>query len=594
MRTLEIVDLFCGAGGISEGLMQAGKSLRVPFRLTAINHWDRAVETHQKNHPHARHLCQSIEQVDPRVLFPKGYLDLMIAAPECVFHSVARGGRPVNDQRRASAWHVLRWAELLHINTILIENVKEFRWWGPLGRNNKPIKARRGEIYQQFLQTLRSFGYEVEEKILNAADYGDATTRERLFIIARKKGGILWPRASHSKNGEIGEIWTPAADVIDLEDLGESIFNRKKRLTDSTLRRIAIGLVRYGGEAFMSILQNNNVPKPLSSPTPTITAGGKKVALCTPQQYILGHRQHEEAVVDSIFRPLRSLTTTARDMKVISPVVLGTDNTNGHGEYVRPIKKPLYTTTSRGQQGVAQGFIITPGGTDLPGGRSVQDPLATVMARDRFAKVQPVVVGVGGAKGSKRARPISDPMRTIPTENHQAIASPVVIGVGGPTGTAKPQSVKRPLKSINTANHRAFINAFMVALNHGDKGGTPGRRCYNLGSPAPSITTKRNLAKIQPYLVKYYGTGTAQSTKDPLGTITAKDRFGLVIPTAHGNYLLDIFFRMLNWRELARAMGFPDKYEFCGNKEEIVKQIGNAIAVRTGRALCKTILKQLA
>lgn len=590
MRTLEIVDLFCGAGGISEGLMQAGAKLKIPFRLTAVNHWERAVQTHQKNHPNARHLCQSIEQVDPRMLFPKGYLDLMIAAPECVFHSVARGGRPVNDQRRASAWHVLRWAELLSIGTILIENVKEFRWWGPLDRNNKPIKSHRGEIYQQFLSTLRSFGYEVEERILNAADFGDATTRERLFIIARKRGGIEWPKVSHTKLGKGKKGWTPAGDVIDLDDLGESIFNRKKRLSDSTLRRIAIGLVRYGGDAFMSILQNNNIPKPLTSPTPTITAGGKKVALCTPQKFILGHRQHEEEVIDSIFRPMRSLTTTGRDIKMISPVVLGTDNTNGHGEYVRPVSKPIYTATSRGQQGVASGFVITPGGTDLPNGRSLKDPLAAVMTRERFAKVQPVVVNM---KGKSNARSSKDPLFTQTSKSNQYVANPVVLGVGGPSGTAKPQTTKRPLKSINTANHRAFVNAFMVALNHGDKGGSPGRRCYNLKSPAPAITTKRNLAVIKPYLVKYYGTGTVQSIGSPVGTITAKDRFGLVIPTAHGNYLLDIFFRMLNWRELARAMGFPDKYEFLGTKEEIVKQIGNAIAVRTGRALCLTILKQL-
>lgn len=126
-------DLFAGAGGMSTGLMSAATARGESVNLVAVNHWPTAVETHTKNHPQVRHYCAPVETLDPRVAIPGGKLDLLIAAPECTHHSTARGGKPINDQSRASAWHILRWVELIRVETVLIENVPEFQTWGPLG-----------------------------------------------------------------------------------------------------------------------------------------------------------------------------------------------------------------------------------------------------------------------------------------------------------------------------------------------------------------------------------------------------------------------------------------------------------------------------
>lgn len=139
-------DLFAGAGGASTGLLRACRELGLDVELLAINHWQVAVETHTINHPQVRHLCESVERVDPRAAVPGGRLQILLAGPECTHFSTARGGRPVNPQSRASAWHILKWAQELYIDSILIENVPEFRTWGPVGANGRPLKSRKGAV----------------------------------------------------------------------------------------------------------------------------------------------------------------------------------------------------------------------------------------------------------------------------------------------------------------------------------------------------------------------------------------------------------------------------------------------------------------
>src|SRR6266851_2313762 len=158
VKPFSAVDLFCGAGGSSTGLLRACGIAERQLDLIGINHWPVAIRTHSANHPKFRHLCQSIDSVDPRKEVPRGRLNLLLGSPECIWHSKARGGRPINDQRRASPWHVLRWLELLKIDSVLLENVSEFRDWGPLDSKNRPIKSKKGTIYNAFLDSIRSLG----------------------------------------------------------------------------------------------------------------------------------------------------------------------------------------------------------------------------------------------------------------------------------------------------------------------------------------------------------------------------------------------------------------------------------------------------
>ena len=231
-RPIRAADLFCGAGGSSNGLKRACERLGRDLDLTAVNHWPRAIETHRSNHPEARHICERLERVDPKHAVPDGQLDLLIASPECTHHSRARGGRPMSDQQRASAWLVLRWAEALYVRTILIENVPEFSTWGPLDRKGRPLKQKAGHTYRAFLQALRSLGYHVDTRVLTAADYGDPTTRQRLFILADRRRRPRWPAATHGPRQSAAEhglkAWRSAREIIDWSIEGASCKNRDR------------------------------------------------------------------------------------------------------------------------------------------------------------------------------------------------------------------------------------------------------------------------------------------------------------------------------------------------------------------------------
>ena len=252
-----LIDLFCGAGGISTGILEAAGELGMECELIAINHWQTAIDTHQSNHPHVRHLCKSIDNVNPRMVVPGGKVRLLAASPECTHHSNARGGKPMNEQSRATAWHVLRWAEALHIEEIVVENVKEFVNWGPLGADGRPIHRMKGRTYRDFLQTLRGLGYAVETRVLCAADFGDATSRERLFIRARKGSKRpSWPEPTHIRIDALGMFpkalpWRPAREIIDWSLKGKSIYGRKKALVPKTLARIDAGLRKFSGLPFI-------------------------------------------------------------------------------------------------------------------------------------------------------------------------------------------------------------------------------------------------------------------------------------------------------------------------------------------------------
>lgn len=125
-RKMRAVDLFCGAGGSTTGAKLSG-SVDV---ILAINHWRTAILTHEANHPETRHICARIDHVDPRNDKSLPDFDLLMASPECTHHSIARGGAPVDDQRRATGWHVVIWAEARRPKWIIVENVREFMDWG--------------------------------------------------------------------------------------------------------------------------------------------------------------------------------------------------------------------------------------------------------------------------------------------------------------------------------------------------------------------------------------------------------------------------------------------------------------------------------
>lgn len=325
MKPLVLADLFCGAGGTSEGAVEAARASGFEPRLTAINHWPVAVATHTANHPDARHFCASLDALNPRDLFKEGELDLLWASPECTHHSQARGGKPINDQSRATAWCVTRWAEALRPTWILVENVPEFQTWGPIGSNGRPLASRKGEVFRAWVATLEALGYTVGSRVLRSADYGDPTTRERLFVqCVRGRRRIVWPEPTHCAAGETDlfgtrKPWVAAREIIDWSLPSQSIFERKRPLSPKTMERIKAGLRKFGLKPFMTPgngERSTQTPRTHSvdEPAPTVTAQGH-FHLAEP--FIVPQRSSQALSVE---HPLDTVTTKDR-FALCRPVV---------------------------------------------------------------------------------------------------------------------------------------------------------------------------------------------------------------------------------------------------------------------------------
>ena len=354
-KRITAVDLFCGAGGTSSGLRKACADLGLDLNLVAINHWPVAIETHARMFPNARHRCASVDAVNPRDEVPRGHVDLLIAWPECMQHSAARGNKPINDQKRASAWLVLRWLEHLRVDTLLVENVPKFMEWAPLNAHGRPMSNRRGEVFRAWIAAIQSLGYRVEYKILCAADYGDPTERYRLFVLARRgRGPIEWPEPTHGSSPTATlfrqvKPWRGSREIIDWNVPSRSIYGRDKPLSKKTLARIAEGIRRFGGQRFVLAQAGGGVARDIGQPLPTLTTDGA--------------------------------------VRVVEPFLVTLRNNCG----ARSLDEPLDTITAGGNhQMLVEAFIASYYGTVNV--RPVSDPLPTITTKDRFALVEPVVV----------------------------------------------------------------------------------------------------------------------------------------------------------------------------------------------------------
>lgn len=572
-RTITAVDLFCGAGGTSTGLAQACDAAGVRLQLTAINHWDHAIETHSANHPAADHYCASLDALDPRQVVPSGRLDLLVASPECTHHSVARGGRPMNDQSRSSAFLVLRWLEALYVDHVLLENVPEFTSWGPLGANGRPLKSKRGALFTQFVGALEALGYRRAWRVLNCADYGDPTTRRRLFLIASRGNKRLeWPEPTHSRDGRrtlFGptERWRPAREIIDWTIPGKSIFRRKRPLRPATLRRIEAGLRKFCGEQaepFLVVLRNNQDAQSVETPVPTLTTSGANVGLAEP--FVIG--QQSGSVPRSTGEPVPTVATKGA-IGLVQPFLIGTGGPSGSAK-PRSVDKPLNTVIKENRYGLVEPFLLVNRNNNAP--KPIDGPVPVLCTGNHIAVVQPVAA----------ATPTSEPGAEAPGPD------PFLVQVthSGGAGQHRQKSIDEPIPTVTCAprGELALVQPFIVPF-FGERP-TQEPRAHSLDDPAPTVTSHGAGGLVEPLLVKYNGTADAQPVDKPAPTITTRDRLALVQPSAG----VDILFRMLQPHELAAAMGFPSDYKFTGGRSDQVKQIGNAVPVQTARALVSALL----
>jgi DNA (cytosine-5)-methyltransferase 1 len=552
-ETYIAADLFCGAGGTSTGLVEAAQDLGLLVKVIAVNHWDVAIATHMANHPFADHYCEAVEALDPRKVVPDGRLRLLVASPECRYHSNARGGRAINDQLRTSPWDILRWMEALYIEDVLIENVPEFRDWGPLDADGKKIKALKGKTFLQYLRTIRSLGYKVDYRVLTAADYGDPTTRERLFIMCRRTRRVAWPEPTHTRNPEQARLdgrptqpWRTAREIIDWSVPGASIYTRKRPLADNTLRRIEAGLRKFSGLPFVIGQQSCAAPRSIDEPLPTVATAG---AIACVQPFLIQMNGTSAGQLDS--------TALSADV-------------------------PLPTVTGSNHFGVIQPFVLSiRGGNDgYTRGAAIDAPLPAVTTVNPMALVQP---------------PFFVNMEHTLSAAQPPAGAPFIMATNHGSDIGRVYPLDEPMRTVTTVDAWGIAQPFLVEY-HGATSPTA-QRVRSVDEPLPAVATANQHGLVQPYLVKYYGAGDgAVSVDEPLPTVTTRDRFGLVEPfcfkIADQLYILNILFRMLLPRELAAAQGFQEGYRFTGKREDVVKQIGNAVPRNLARALCRSLLAE--
>lgn len=407
-------DLFCGAGGASTGMEDALASMKMKHKGIAINHWKIAVETMKRNHQDIDTKCMSMEAAVPGDLVPGKRLHLLWASPSCTHHSRARGGKPRDDQNRAQPELIFTWLDQLYVEQLIVENVPEFEEWGPLNADGTPNKKLKGQCFKAWVKGLEARGYEVDWKILNCADYGDVTTRKRFFLKAVKKGiglKIRWPEPMYAEHPRAGQKkWRGAKECLDFDDLGKSIFGRKKPLSKDTLRRIMVGLKKFNGMDFQLDMfglkngkEDNTRVRQLDLPIPTQHAGGNRTAIVRP--FIVKLRNHE--TVEDVEKPLSTVTTSGAHHMLCQPVVI---DCIGHGGKTKSIDEPLGTQCTHDRFALVTPFVMNNNAHNVP--RSVDKPLNTITTGNHAYLCTPLVLG---QQSGAAARPADKPLPTIAT-----------------------------------------------------------------------------------------------------------------------------------------------------------------------------------
>lgn len=607
-----IVDLFCGFGGTTTGFVDAEiDGNRIAKVIACVNHDPKAIKSHWLNHPDVKHYEEDIRTLDLthlkstvnhwKAIYPNAVL-ILWASLECTNFSKAKGGQPRDADSRTLAEHLFRYQDALNPEYIKIENVVEFMSWGPLDENGKPLSRKNGQDWMRWRNEMCSYGYYDEWKELNSADFGAYTSRNRLFGCFAKEGyPIIWPEATHSKKGTntfdmFGGLrkWMPVKDVLDFSDEGESIFNRKKPLSDKTLERIYAGLIKYVAKGDTSFISKYYSGKPsgknisVEGPAGTVTTVDSQALVNTSFITQRNTGEPESKLVD-INGPARTLTATGGNQDLVQPFLLQTYAANSKGHNTFPVDKPARTVTTRDStQMVLPICLLKYNSTDKTGTHyppSLENPSPVVVAQNRLGLISGQFLqhyyGNGYVSGT------DVPCPTLTTKERVGLVAPEFVkssqnqSTDEPAGTVmptdkhtlvqcesfimpthfdnKPSSLESPLSTI-TANRK---HHYIVNPSHGG-------HSTSTEAPCPVIIARQDKAPL--YLVQVENGPVAIAVFDCDIEIMLKIKqfmcvFGLV----------DIKMRMLRVHELLKIQGFPADYQMVGNQSDHKKFIGNSV-----------------
>jgi len=572
-----IIDNFAGGGGTSTGLEAAfGRPVDI-----AINHDPEALAMHAMNHPHTKHLCESVWEVDPIAVTGNQPVALVWLSPDCKHFSKAKGGAPVEKRIRGLAWVALRWAAKCKPRAIMLENVEEFKTWGPLiidaDGKARPDPAKRGKTFDSFVRQLRAHGYQVEWREMRACDFGAPTIRKRFFLVARRDGlPIRWPAPTHgapTSPAVLAGLQAPhrtAAECIDWSLPCPSIFDRKRPLAEATMRRIAKGIMRYVVDAANPFIvplthQGADRVEAVDEPMRTVTGANRgERALVTPTlvQTGYGERDGQAPRALDIERPLGTIVSGGKHALVSAFL---NEHANASTQRVFAADEPMRTICGQvkgGHFGLVSAHLtkFRSGST----GSELAEPVPTITAGPKENPAgAPHALGLVTAfmaqhnkerVGVKAGRPMDAPMSTLTASGSQQAV--VVAHVQRDMGRSVGHAVDAPLATTTAGGggKSAVVASTLVKLR-GTSSTAP------VDEPLHTVSAGgQHHAEVRAFLVKYYGADQDPRLEEPLHTVTTKDRFGLVTIQGVDYEIVDIGLRMLAPHELYAAQGFPADY----------------------------------
>ena len=574
-----LVDNFSGGGGTSTGIeLATGYSVDI-----AINHDPEAIKMHKANHPYTKHYCEDVWQVDP-VAACKGHpVGLAWFSPDCKHFSKAKGGKPKDKFIRGLAWVACRWAGLVRPRVIMLENVEEFKTWGPLNRGHHPIKAKQGKTFEKFVQQLTDLGYEVQFKELVAADYGAPTMRKRFFMIARCDGKpIVWPEHTHapadSEEVKAGLLkpYVGAYTQLDFSLPCPSIFDTAEEIKE-----------KYGIRAVRPL-----APKTMER----IARGLKKFVLENPEPFIIQCNHGGERRPNDIREPMPTITGK-HGYGIVEPYMVQIGQTGFAADRSKDVREPLTTIVSKNEHCLIEPKLAPYMGTNTtnhPGG-NCKEPIHTITTGNQQCLITPTLIQYSETRdNSITGQHIKDPIMNVDGANRQGRVTAFLHKYydGGYKGAG--ESVENPLPTVTSWDHNSVVTANLIQMNNHCDG-------RDIRDPIPTITAgDGHFGEVRAFLIKYYGQGTGQDIKAPLDTVTAQDRFGLVTINGTDYQIVDIGLRMLEPRELYGCQGFPDDYiidhDYTGKtypRSEQVRRCGNAVCPPIPAALVRANLPDL-